>query len=311
MNTVIRTLLFIFMSFAAGLSDGQAQTSVTFSDSAHAWTVDELPMPHLEDSLRYTVNPDRALSSAYVDSLDVVSRHLRNQFGVEMVCVAVGRVAGGDVYAWGDSLFTKYGFGKRGTDNGLLIVVSALDREWRIFPGKGLEGVLPDAVCNRIGNRAMVPFLKEGKYDEALWNAACSVYGILAEDPDYAEYTNFDDESDDGLGGALGVIGGIGLGLGAIAYFGRKKCPRCKAYMKVQNRVLVSRVGTVKTYNVTYVCPKCGHSFTTTEKVDLAASAAAAGSAIGSNRWGGGGGGFRGGHFGGGSFGGGGAGGRF
>lgn len=287
-----------------------AQTATTKNSAVHAWTVDELPMPHLEDSTRYTVNPDLVLNSDYVDSIDAVSRHLRHQFGVEMVCVVVGKVAGDDVYAWGDSLFTKYGFGKHGTDNGLLIVVSALDREWRIFPGKGLEGVLPDAVCNRIGNRAMVPYLKENDYNRAMGNAVSTIYGILAEDPDFAEYTSFEEQRDDDLGGALGVIGALGLGIGAAAYFGRKKCPRCKAYMKTQSRTLISHVGSVKTYQVTYVCPKCGHTLTTTERVDLASRAAAAGAAASSfGRSGGGG--FSGGHFGGGSFGGGGAGGRF
>ncbi len=307
----MRFLLSSLFSLLLYIIPAAAQIAVSFPDTIHAWTVDELPMPQLINSLNYTVNPDEAMSSEDVDTLDVISYALRDQFGIEMVCVCVGRVAGGDVYAWGDSLFTKYGFGKKGTDNGLLVVISVVDREWRIFPGKGLEGILPDAVCNRIGNRVMLPYLKEQQWGRAMVAAAKVVYGILKEAPEYAEFTNFEEESDDDLSGALGVIGALGLGMGAAAYFGRKKCPRCKAFMKTQSRTLISHIGAVKTYEVTYVCPKCGNVLTTTEKVNIADSAAAAAAGAASSRSWSSGGGFRGGSFGGGSFGGGGAGGRF
>lgn len=309
MKRLLLVLLCAVCSIAA-----DADSKVTFTNpDVPAWTVDKLPMPHLQDSLRYTVDPDHILDFERVDSLDAVSRLLRQRFGVEMVCVVVSRVAGGDVYTWGDSLFTKYQFGKAGTDNGLLIVVSGLDRQWRIFPGKGLEGVLPDAVCNRIGNRLLVPNLKEGDYGQALWQSVDAIYGILDNNPDYAEYTNFDDESDDGLGGAVGVFGALGLAFAGVAYFGRRRCPKCKAYMKLQERKFIKREGTVKIYECHYHCPKCGYSDTKTERIDVAATAAsAAGAGRAFGRGGGSfGGGFRGGHFGGGSFGGGGAGGRF
>lgn len=305
----------ILLLLLAPLLALSVQAQIAFNDSISAWSVNDLPMPHLQDSLRYTINPDLGLTAADVDTLDAVSYDLEHRFGVEMVCVMVGRVAGGDVYEWGDSLFTKYGFGKKGTDNGLLIVVSAVDRQWRIFPGKGLEGVLPDAVCNRIGNRLMVPYMKQGQWGEAMRQAAYAIHGILSQDPDYAEFTAFDEESDDDLGGAIGVISVIGLGIGALAYFGRKKCPKCKTYMKVTQRVLVSRTANTKTYQVTYVCPKCGHTQTDTERVNISSGSSAGGAimggALGSAMRGGGGGGFSGGSFGGGSFGGGGAGGRF
>ncbi len=309
---MFKKILLVFCTILLA-TNGWGQKSLPTSPTNHEWTVEELPMPHLQDSMRYTVNPDNILSQSDVDSLDAISRELRQRYGVEMICVVVSRVAGGEVYEWGDSLFNKYGFGKKGTDNGLLIVVSTLDREWRIFPGKGMEGVLPDAVCNRIGNRLMVPDMKNGEWGSAMRKAANAVNGVITADPDYAEFTSFEEESDDDIGGALGVIGGIGLGVGALVYFGRKKCPKCKTYMKVTQRRFIGYEGTKKVYELTYVCPKCGHSETNLEKVDInrgAAAAGAAGSILGS-MGGRSGGGFSGGSFGGGSFGGGGAGGRF
>ena len=275
----------------------------------HIWTVDELPMPHLVDSTRWTVNPDGLLSVEANDELDIISRQLHAKYGIEMVTVIVNNIAGDDLYAWGDSLFSKYKFGSAEGDNGLLVAVSINSRDWRIFTGKGLEGTLPDVVCNRVAHRIMLPYLQTGAIDSAMIYTAVAIEGIVEQDPDYVAYFSANEEGDDDLGSAVGIIGLLGLGIGAAAYFGRKKCPRCKAYMRVTQRELVSFTGTVKTYKVTHVCPKCGHTLVTTERVNIAANAAAAGSVFGSSR--GGGGGFGGGSFGGGSYGGGGAGGKF
>lgn len=54
--------------------------------------------------------------------------------------------------------------GRKGVDDGAILLVAKNDRELRIEVGYGLEGVIPDAVANRIIDEIIVPFFKQGDY---------------------------------------------------------------------------------------------------------------------------------------------------
>jgi uncharacterized membrane protein YgcG len=62
------------------------------------------------------------------------------------------------------SQFRRLGVGKAGSNNGILIVVSKNDRKWNITTGYGIEGILTDYDCSRIGNNILVPHFKNGDY---------------------------------------------------------------------------------------------------------------------------------------------------
>jgi uncharacterized protein len=54
--------------------------------------------------------------------------------------------------------------GQKGVDNGILVTVSKADRRARIEVGYGLEGIVPDAVANRILEDVMIPRFRSGDY---------------------------------------------------------------------------------------------------------------------------------------------------
>ena len=56
--------------------------------------------------------------------------------------------------------FDANAIGKRGLDNGVLIIVSTDERAWRIEVGYGLTGILTNAVVGRIGRDIMEPYLR-------------------------------------------------------------------------------------------------------------------------------------------------------
>ncbi|HWB33657.1 MAG TPA: TPM domain-containing protein [Acidobacteriaceae bacterium] len=61
----------------------------------------------------------------------------------------------------------KWKVGPKGTDRGLLVIVSLNPRKYRIEVGYGLEGLLNDAKVGDIG-RDMRPYLQRNDYDRAL-----------------------------------------------------------------------------------------------------------------------------------------------
>lgn len=54
--------------------------------------------------------------------------------------------------------------GRKGVDDGVLLVIAKQDRVSRIEVGYGLEGVLPDAMAKRIVDEIMVPEFRQGDF---------------------------------------------------------------------------------------------------------------------------------------------------
>ncbi len=56
------------------------------------------------------------------------------------------------------------GLGKKGRSNGVLLLIAKAERRMRIEVGYGLEGALPDAVCDQIIRRVIAPRFREGDF---------------------------------------------------------------------------------------------------------------------------------------------------
>ncbi|PJA58743.1 MAG: hypothetical protein CO164_00795 [Rhodocyclales bacterium CG_4_9_14_3_um_filter_68_10] len=62
----------------------------------------------------------------------------------------------------------RWKIGRKGIDDGVIVLVARDDRRVRIEVGYGLEGVLPDAVARRIIEEDIVPRFREGRFFEGL-----------------------------------------------------------------------------------------------------------------------------------------------
>ncbi|MBU0646906.1 TPM domain-containing protein [Patescibacteria group bacterium] len=80
-------------------------------------------------------------------------------------------------------LFKDWGIGKKGKDNGVLILVAIDDRKMRIEVGYGLEGALTDAQSSWIGNQIIKPAFKSGDYYQGFNGAVDKI--ILATKGEY------------------------------------------------------------------------------------------------------------------------------
>ena len=58
--------------------------------------------------------------------------------------------------------------GRKGLDDGVIVLVAMRDRRTRIEVGYGLEGVIPDSVANRIRREVMNPYFRDGRFYEGL-----------------------------------------------------------------------------------------------------------------------------------------------
>jgi uncharacterized protein len=100
---------------------------------------------------------------------------LARETGAEVAVAAVDRVPDGDIDRAAVEWFAAWGVGRRGRDDGVLILCAVGDRRVRIEVGYGLEPVLPDAVAGRIIRERMAPAFREGRYGEGLAAGARAV----------------------------------------------------------------------------------------------------------------------------------------
>jgi uncharacterized protein len=62
----------------------------------------------------------------------------------------------------------KWKLGQKDKDNGILLFVAVDDRKIRIETGYGVEGVLPDALCNQIIRNEIAPYFRQANYEAGI-----------------------------------------------------------------------------------------------------------------------------------------------
>lgn len=73
----------------------------------------------------------------------------------------------------------QWKLGRKGVDDGVLILLASADREVRIEVGYGLEGPLPDITAKRIIAEVMIPYFKQNDYFGGLKAGAERVIGVI------------------------------------------------------------------------------------------------------------------------------------
>lgn len=276
------------------------------------YTTRNLPKVHLQDKTRYVCNPEGILSAAACDSIDRMLYALEQQTGIETVVAVVPSIGEEDCFDFSHRLLNEWGVGKKEKNNGLVILLVTDQRCIQFYTGYGLEGDLPDAICKRIQTQQMIPYLKDGNWDEGMVAGMRAVCARL----DGSMENDTEEEEDLSVGTALllfmGIIG-IGLLVAILAMRAASKCPNCGQHKLQRSRsTLVSRRNGIRTEDVTYTCRNCGHQVVRRQQsYDENYRGGGSGPVIFGGGGGFGGGGFSGGSFGGGMGGGGGAGSRF
>lgn len=287
---------------------------------AGTYSPQTLPLEQVKANYTRVVNPDGILSQEVCDSLDayLLSLDSIQAYGVIAVCE---HFEGDDPYEFAIGLGRELEIGGK-KSQGFVVALATLDRSYWISTGEGMDKFLPDAICRRIENRHMIPYLKQSDWNNAMLNTTKAIHGYITGNQEYVEELSESSDSSGDEGSTMGwlFMGGVATLLGIGIHSSRKErtCPFCKKValqMIAQERIQMT--GHRYRVKTTYKCKNCSEIVYKDKVIDNSSggSGGAIGGAIGGSVFGGGGssGGFGGGFggLGGGSFGGGGAGGRF
>ena len=107
---------------------------------------------------------------------------VEKQSGVQIAVLTVKSLQGESLEVYANDVFEKWGLGKKGQDNGVLLLVAYNERGVRIEVGYGLEGTLTDTKCGIIIRNIIIPEFKEGDYGEGISKAIKAIGGVVVGD---------------------------------------------------------------------------------------------------------------------------------
>lgn len=122
------------------------------------------------------------ISTEYEEQINNLITEVEQKTSAEIAVVTVNTVAPVDIESYAVELFEKWGIGKKGKDNGVLIIAAIDDRKMRIEVGYGLEGILPDGFCGEIIRQALTPNFKEGNFGQGFLTATKIIAGKIGEE---------------------------------------------------------------------------------------------------------------------------------
>ncbi|HRP89851.1 MAG TPA: TPM domain-containing protein [Edaphocola sp.] len=162
----------------------------------------EQDFPKPMDPPRLVNDFANVLSSSENEQLEKTLEAFNDSTSNEIAIVTLKSVGAYDIASYTFELGNKWGIGKKGKRNGVLILAAIDDRKIWIATGYGLEGALPDALVGRIIRNEILPFFRSGNYYQGFSNGIVQI--IKASKDEYKADPN--DNSSDVLSENWGPI---------------------------------------------------------------------------------------------------------
>lgn len=135
-------------------------------------------------ALRGRVNDyAQILSPGQSSSLESQLARLEQDTGHQVVVLTLPTLDGEDIEGFGIRVAESWKIGKKGFDNGVILIVAVNDRKLRLEVGYGLEGVLPDVTANRIIRDYIVPLFRTGDFGAGIVSGITAVEKVIRKEP--------------------------------------------------------------------------------------------------------------------------------
>lgn len=97
------------------------------------------------------------IESSYIEKIDDCIRDIEEKTTVEIAVVTVKSLESRPIDEVALELFNKFGVGKKDDNNGILLLISSGDSEFRIEIGIGLENILSDRFNDNLASKVISP----------------------------------------------------------------------------------------------------------------------------------------------------------
>lgn len=122
------------------------------------------------------------LSADQRQALETKLVRFDKETSTQIAVISVDDLQGLDVSDYAARIFDRWGIGRDGSDNGILILMKpkTADSSGQVFisTGYGLEGAVPDALAGRIVDYDLLPAFRAGDYYAGLDSATNTLMGL-------------------------------------------------------------------------------------------------------------------------------------
>jgi len=123
------------------------------------------------------------LSAAQTQQLEQQAIALQQRKGSQLQVLMVPSTQPETIEQYTVRAFEQWKLGRKGVDDGVLLVVAKDDRRVRIEPGYGLEGAIPDITAGRIIQEYLVPRFRADDYGGGILDATAALVKLIDGEP--------------------------------------------------------------------------------------------------------------------------------
>lgn len=134
------------------------------------------PIPPLDSPVVDTTGTLDALAR---QNLEAQARALQQRKGSQLQILVVPTTQPEDIAQYAVRAFDQWKLGRKGVDDGVLLVVAKDDRRVRIEVGYGLEGAIPDATSIRVIQEYLVPKFRANDYAGGITDASAALVKLI------------------------------------------------------------------------------------------------------------------------------------
>jgi uncharacterized protein len=123
------------------------------------------------------------LSGGAVTRIETKLADLEAKKGSQIVVLIVPSTEPEEIEQYGIRVMDTWKVGRKGIDDGAILIVAKNDRRVRIEVGYGLEGALPDAIASRIIAETVTPHFKLGDFDGGVEAGVDQMISVVNGEP--------------------------------------------------------------------------------------------------------------------------------
>jgi uncharacterized protein len=138
------------------------------------------PIPALDSPV---IDTTGTLDAATKQALEAQALALQQRKGSQLQVLMVPTVQPEDIAQYAVRAFEQWKPGRKGVDDGVLLVVAKDDHRVRIEVGYGLEGAIPDATSARVIQEYMVPKFRADDYAGGITDATATLVKLIDGEP--------------------------------------------------------------------------------------------------------------------------------
>jgi len=167
------------------------------------------------------------MSPATERLLEATLQRFEEAESTQIVVLTIPTLAGDALEDFSIRVAGQWKIGRKGRDNGAILVVAKTERKLRIEVGYGLEGRLTDAVSGRIIRNVIVPEFKAGRFEQGIISGVNAMIQVVQGEFEGEQGGRDAPRPDTGAGSAvfffivlfllIGRLGRINRGIGVLA----------------------------------------------------------------------------------------------